>query len=61
MTGQGRVPSSDYPPSWDRIYPRCPMCRAEQYALAVLDFSAGKHGCWRCHHIIREDARLADA
>jgi hypothetical protein len=47
-----------YPPSWDRIYPRCPNCRAEQYALNVIAFSQGLHGCWSCQHVIREDARL---
>jgi hypothetical protein len=48
----------NYPPSWDRIYPRCPVCRAEQYALAVLAFSRGEHGCHACGHVIRADARL---
>jgi RNA polymerase subunit RPABC4/transcription elongation factor Spt4 len=47
-----------YPASRDRIYPRCPVCRSEQYALAVLAFSSGEVGCWACHHLIREDARL---
>jgi hypothetical protein len=53
--------STDYPPSWDRIYPRCPVCRAEQYALAVIAFSSGECGCWKCHHVIREDARYEEA
>lgn len=48
----------DYPVSYDRVYPRCPVCRAEQYALNVLAFSRGQHGCWSCRHVIREDARL---
>lgn len=51
--------SPGYPPSRDRTYPRCPVCRAEQYALNVLAFSSGDCGCWKCHHVIREDARLA--
>lgn len=50
--------SNHYPPSWDRIYPRCPVCRTEQYGPAVLGFSQGDHGCWCCDHVIREDARL---
>jgi hypothetical protein len=51
-------PRSPYPPSRDRIYPRCPECRTEQYALAVLAFSRGECACYRCGHVIREDARL---
>jgi uncharacterized Zn finger protein len=57
MTAEGRE-QTDYPPSWDRIYPRCPMCRREQYGPAVIAFSRGDHGCHACGHVIREGARL---
>lgn len=32
-------------PSHDGIYPRCVYCRGENYALAVLAYSAGEHPC----------------
>lgn len=47
-----------YGVSWDRIYPRCPVCRREQYGPTVLAFSRGEHPCHGCGHIIRDDARL---
>lgn len=31
--------------SHDRIYPRCVWCRGENYALAVLAYSAGQIPC----------------
>lgn len=31
--------------SCDRIYPRCVWCRGENYALAVLAYSAGEIPC----------------
>lgn len=33
------------PPNRDGIYPRCVWCRGENYALAVLAYSAGEHAC----------------
>lgn len=51
--------ADDYPPSHDRIYPRCPACRREQYGPAVIGFSQGEYGCHHCGHVIREDARFA--
>lgn len=35
----------ELPISRDRIYPRCVWCRGENYALAVLAYSAGRIPC----------------
>lgn len=29
---------------------RCPRCLGEQYAMNVIGFSQGKHGCTICGH-----------
>ncbi|MGZ4663567.1 MAG: hypothetical protein ACXV5Q_00575 [Frankiaceae bacterium] len=56
-----KVGDQTYAPSPDRIYPRCPVCRREQYALAVMAFSQGKCACGGCGHVIRDDARHGGA
>lgn len=53
--------AEQYDASYDRIYPRCPVCRIEQYGPAVIGFSRGEYGCWSCGHVIREDARYTAA
>lgn len=38
-------PKPELPPSRDGIYPRCVWCGGENYALAVLAYSAGQTPC----------------
>lgn len=46
--------------AWDYIYPRCVWCNGENYALAVLAYSAGEIPCAAvngCGRFLPEDYR----